>query len=106
MWIENKAGGLAGPARIGRVTFSKSGQSLSYDGATYKKLKGGGLKSNYLNTETREHYWISGCRRDGMDALYSTDVSIDEDVRKEYWREIRGRPDQEHVTSFRARGKY
>jgi hypothetical protein len=37
-----------------------------------------------------------------MDALYSTDVSIGEDVR----REIRGRPDQEPVTGFRARGRY
>ena len=25
MYIESKAGGLTGPARIGRVTFSKSG---------------------------------------------------------------------------------
>jgi len=106
MWIENKRGGLAGPARIGRVTFSKSGQSLSYNGTRFEKLTGGGFKSNYLNTQTYEHYWISGCRRDGMDALYATDVTIDEDVRKEYWTEIRGRRDQEHVTSFRAPGKY
>jgi len=30
MYIESKAGGLTGPARIGRVTFSKSGATIYY----------------------------------------------------------------------------
>jgi len=28
MYIENKSSGLSGPARIGRVTFSKSGKTV------------------------------------------------------------------------------
>lgn len=106
MWIEHKGGGLAGPARIGRVTFSKSGQSLYYGGKRFETLKGYGSKSNYFDVETGAYYWISGCRHDGMDALYSTDVEIDDDVRVAYWTAIRDRPDQTAVGSFRAPGKY
>jgi hypothetical protein len=43
--------------------------------------------------------------KDGRDALYSTDVEIDEDVREEYWTQIRKRPENVHVTRFRANGK-
>ena len=106
MWVEHKGGGIVGAARIGRVTFSKSGRSRYYDGAVFESLKGQGFKANYFDVESGEHYWISGCRKDGMDALYSTDVEVDEDVREEYWAEIRGRPDQAHIRSFRAPGKY
>jgi hypothetical protein len=34
--------------------------------------RGNGFKSNYFDVETGEHYWISGPRRDGKDALYAT----------------------------------
>ncbi len=106
MYIENKSGSLSGPARIGRVRFSKSGQSLHYHGKTFETLKGSGFKSNYFETETGDHYWISGCRKDGMDALYSTDVEIDDDVKEEYWVEVRGMPENKHISKFRAKGKY
>lgn len=96
MYIENKAGGLSGPARIGRVTFSKSGRTLHYDGKSFRSLKGAGFKANYYDIETGEEYWISGPRRDGADRLYGerTPVEIDEDVRREYWIQVRGRPDR------------
>ncbi len=92
MYIESKAGGLTGPARIGRVTFSKSGATLYYRGKAFRSLKGDGFKSNYYDVETGERYWISGPRRDGGDALYASNVGpeIDEDVRDEYLRDIRG----------------
>ena len=106
MWIEHKADGLAGPARIGRPTFSKSGRSLYYQGKRFETLNGQGFKANYFEVESGDHYWISGCRKDGMDALYSTDVEIDDDVREEYWREIRDLPNQRDVRAFRAPGKY
>lgn len=92
MYIENKAGGLDGPARIGRVLFSKSGQSLTYDGKRFHRLKGAGFKANYFEEETGEHYWISGPRKDGKDRLYETSskpVEVDPDVHVEYWRDIR-----------------
>ena len=95
MYIECKAGGLTGAARIGRVTFSKTGRTLYYRGQTFKSLKGRGFKSNYYCVETREDYWISGPKRRGGDALYgSTPIEIDNDVREEYWRDIRRQPER------------
>jgi hypothetical protein len=41
-----------------------------------------------------------------MDALYSTDVEIDEDVLEEYWTQIRDVPENKHISRFRAKGKY
>jgi hypothetical protein len=94
MYIENKAGGLTGPARIGRVSFSKTGRTVYYGGKSFQSLKGRGFKSNYYDVETGEEYWISGPRKDRADRLYGepSPVEIDDDVREEYWTEIRGRP--------------
>ena len=93
MYIEDKSGGLNGPARIGRVVISKSGQSLHYGGRTFKRLGGQGFKANHFDVETGDHFWISGPRKDGRDRLYpqsSLAIEIDPDVEEEYWREVRG----------------
>jgi hypothetical protein len=92
MYIEDKSEGLDGPARIGRVTFSKSGRSIHYRGRTFQSLDGSGYKANYFDVETGDHFWISGPRKDGADRLYggSKPIEIDDDVGAEYWREIRG----------------
>ena len=95
MYIECKAGELPGPGRIGRVRFSKTGRTLYYREKKFQSLKGAGFKSNYYDVETREDYWISGPKRNGEDALYgSAPIEIDEDVREEYWREIRRQPER------------
>jgi len=93
MYIEYKGEGLTGPARIGRVTFSKSGSSIYYQGKTFQSLKGG-YKANYYDLATGEQYWISGPKKRGGDHLYVTGipVEIDDDVREEYWRDIRKLP--------------
>jgi hypothetical protein len=98
MYIECKAGSLTGVARIGRVTFSKTGRTLYYRGLTFQSLKGAGFKSNYYEVETRDDYWISGPKRKGGDRLYGSvlPVEIDEDVREEYWQEIRKQPYRIH----------
>jgi hypothetical protein len=106
MYIECKGDGIVGPARIGLVTFSKTGQSLYYRGHSFSTLNGYGFKANYVNDDTGEQYWISGCKKDGTDALYSTTVEIDEDVREEYWLKIRNKPESKGVKSFRCAGKY
>ena len=93
MYIEDKADGLNGTARIGRVTLSKSGQSLHYGGRTFQRLGGAGFKANYFDIETGAHFWISGPRKDGRDRLYdgsTKPVEIDDDVKDEYWTELRG----------------
>ena len=94
MYIEYKGDVLVGPARIGRVTYSKTGSTLHYGGKAFQSLKGSGFKANYFDVATGEHYWISGPRKDGADALYATNVptEIDEDVREEYWSVVRKKP--------------
>jgi hypothetical protein len=110
MYIENKGGeivkrysytdqliegGLTGTARIGRVTFSKTRATLYYQGRSLQSLKGSGFKSNYFDIETGEHFWISGPKKNGEDSLYATNIAadIDDDIREEYWTEIRKRPE-------------
>lgn len=94
MYIEDKSAGLNGQARIGRVTLSKSGQSLYYAGRYFQRMGGYGFKANYFDAETGDHFWISGPRKDGKDRLHPSStvpVEIDADVAAEYWRDIRGR---------------
>jgi len=93
MYVESKAEGLNGPARIGRVTFSKTGLSVYYNGKRFLRIQG--FKANYSDAETLDEYWISGPRRDGKDRLYVSNipVEIDDDVREEYWTEIRKKPE-------------
>jgi hypothetical protein len=100
MYIECKAGSLTGTARIGRVAFSKTGRTIYYGGQKFQSLKGAGFKSNYYCVETGEDYWISGPKRRGGDRMYGSvlPVEIDEDVRGEYWRDIRGQPERIHET--------
>lgn len=113
MYIENKGGGvfetpwgahssgeanLTGPARIGHVTFSKTGRSLTYNGKSFSKATG--FKANYC-CETGEWFWISGPKKRGGDALYATNIptEIDDDVREEYWTTIRNQPERKNETS-------
>lgn len=106
MYIELKTGGISGPARIGRVTFSQSGKSIYYRGKRFASLKGYGFKANYYDVETGDDYWISGCKRRGGDRLYPGIIEIDEDVREEYWTVVRQRPEDAERKVIRCSGKY
>src|SRR5918992_5170 len=106
MYIECKSEGISGPARIGRVTFSKTGQTLYYGGRRYRTLRGQGFKANYFEVESGDEYWISGCKKRGGDRLYPGLIEIDDDVREEYWTEIRGKPACKDQKVIRCSGKY
>jgi hypothetical protein len=107
MYIENKGiDGISGHARIGRVTFKKSSKSLYYKGRRFRSLNGKGFKANFADAETGEEYWISGCKKRGGDRLYSGMVEIDDDVREEYWTEIRNMPECKEQKVIRDAGKY
>ena len=106
MYIERKDDSISGSARIGRVTFSKSGQSLYYAGCRFETLSGQGFKANYFNVELGEEYWISGCKANGRDRLYPGTIEIDADVREEYWIEVRNQPQNQRQNSIRCTGKY
>ena len=93
-YIESKGDSLQGPARIGRVTFTKSGKGIYYQGREFYRINR--FKANYAEVGTGEPFWISGPRRDGQDRLYGPSallVEIDDDVREEYWRRIRNKPE-------------
>ena len=83
MYIENKT---TGDARIGRVYYSRSGKTIYYSGRRLKTRNGRGFKSNYLDIETGEEYWISGPKKRGGNRLYGGDlgVVIDDDIIDEY----------------------
>lgn len=50
--------------------------------------------------DSGDHYWISGCKKDGSDRLYGEriPIQIDDDVREEYWKEIRNLPDNAKIS--------
>lgn len=105
MYIERKDG-LTGPARIGWVTFSKTGRTLYYAGRSFRSLKGAGYKANYFDVESGEWYWICGPRKNGLDALYAAKVEVDADAREEYWIKVRGLPESVQRVDFDSPGKY
>lgn len=94
MYIESKAAGLTGDARIGRISFSKTRRTLYYRDHEFRSLRGAGFKANYYDIATGEEYWISGPKKDGSDRLYGerVPVEIDDDCREEYWTQIRMEP--------------
>jgi hypothetical protein len=106
MWIEDKRDGIVGPARIGWVEVREKGKKLVYRDQSFRSLKGRGFKSNYYDVDTGGEYWITGCRKDGRNALYSTEVEVDEDALEEYWTNIRRKPERKSVKRFRVPGKY
>jgi hypothetical protein len=98
MYLEDKSKGLNGPARIGRVRLSKTGETLYYTGRTFEALRNSGLKANFRDVETGQPFWIAKARKDGGDRMYKgagDPPVIDDNVREEYWRDIRGMPDPE-----------
>ena len=86
MYIELKSGySDNGPAWIGLVEFSKSGQTVYFDNKALKKLKVPGPFANHYNIETGDEYWVSGVKKNGQDRHWAGNgvimidkVSVDE----------------------------
>jgi hypothetical protein len=92
IYIELKTGQRdSGPARIGRVSFTRTGRTICYLGKRLQSLKGSGISANYFDIDTGEQYWISGPKQNGQDrhSAGSGSIHIDADVADEYWKEIR-----------------
>ncbi len=89
IYVENKEGTIDGAdARIGWVTFSKSGRTIYYRGKSFRRIKGGGISGNYFDKATQEEYWISGIKKHGTNAHWAerTSIIVDEDAQHEYER--------------------
>jgi hypothetical protein len=98
IYMECKTGTACGTARIGRVTFNRTGRSFHYQGRVFRRIVGGGAHSNYREEMTGSEYWVSGPKRRGGDRLHRSNapIEIDDDIREEYWRDIRKLP--QHAT--------
>ncbi len=89
MYVENKDGEIDGiDARIGWVTFSKSGRSVYYRGKILKRAQRGGIRGNHFDEKTGEEYWISGIKKRGSNGHWaeSSIITVDEDALEEYKR--------------------
>lgn len=89
MYVENKDGDIDGvSARIGWVTFSKSGLTVYYRNKTLARVRGGGIRGNHFDEESGEEYWISAVKKSGSNSHWaeSVDIHIDEDALEEYKR--------------------
>jgi hypothetical protein len=87
MYVENKSGDIDGvAARVGWVTFSKSGMSVYYRGRELNRIKGGGSSGNHRDALTGDQYWISGVKVRGSNTHYAetTKFEIDEDALEAY----------------------
>jgi hypothetical protein len=87
MYVENKDGKIDGvDARIGWVTFSKSGQTVYYRGRQLQKSGGQGIRGNFFDINTGEEYWISGVKKRGSNGHWaeSATIQIDTDAVAEY----------------------
>ena len=97
MYIELKSDhGDSGPARIGRVSFSKTSKTIYYRGKELQRIKGGGIAGKYRDLDTGEEYWVSGVKHNHQSRHWaeSGPVHIDSDERDEYLALLRGSPEE------------
>jgi hypothetical protein len=92
------------PGRIGRVRLSQTGRTIYYGDLELESLSGRGSKANYFDRASGDEYWISGPRKDGQDTLHPGLVEVDDDVRVEYWRDVRNQPAAVDQKGFRSLG--
>jgi hypothetical protein len=89
MYVELKSDQSdSGPAWIGRVRFSKTGQTVFYRGLTLARQQG--VSGNHVDIATGDEYWVSGVKRDGTDRHWAGrgPVHVDSDVLDEYLRMV------------------
>ncbi|RKR05200.1 hypothetical protein C8C83_4532 [Flavobacterium sp. 90] len=85
VYVENKTEtNHDGKAWIGKCFFSKTKQTIYFNGNIYKKGKG--ISSNYFDLETGINYWISGVKKNGNDRHKSGKgaIEIDASIIEEY----------------------
>jgi hypothetical protein len=89
MYVENKDGLLGDTsARIGWVSFSKSGRTVYYAGRSLKAIGGRGIRGNFMDEISGEEFWVSGIKKRGSNAHDSqqASVAVDDDAKDEYQR--------------------
>jgi hypothetical protein len=80
-YIELKTGYADnGPAWISNVIFSKSGETIYFNGKALKRIHGGGIAGNYYDLESSDEYWVSGVKKDGTNRHWAGSGKIKIDV--------------------------
>lgn len=85
IYVELKTGyNDNGPAWIGKGFFSKTGQTVYFNGQAFKKAKG--VMGNHFEIESGDEYWISGIKKKGNDRHWggSGIIQIDESAISDY----------------------
>ena len=85
LYVELKTGySDNGPAWIGKGFFSKSGQTVYFNGQAFKKANG--TSGNHFEIESGNEYWISGIKKNGKDRHSggSGIIQIDESIISDY----------------------
>lgn len=77
-----------GKAWIGKCFYSKSGQTIYFNGNVYRKSKG--FSSNYFDIESGNGFWISGVKKNGNDRhkFGKGIIEIDQSIVEEYLKII------------------
>lgn len=79
MYVENKDGTIGGSdARIGWVTFSKTGSTVYYAGLTL--IKAQGVSGNFRDEDSGDEYWVSGIKTRGSNVHYAEHASVEIDA--------------------------
>lgn len=84
-YIELKSGySNNGPAWIGKVKISKSGNTIYFNNKAFQKHRG--INSNYYDIESYDEYWISNVKKDASDRHWAGKgkIMIDKKIVDEY----------------------
>lgn len=84
-YIELKTGyGDDGPAWIGKVKISRSGNTVYFNDHAFQKHKG--ISGNFIDVESGDEYWISGVKKNGEDRHWAGNgkIVIDSKIVPEY----------------------
>ena len=84
-YIELKTGhNDDGPAWIGKVKISRSGNTVYFNDHAFQKYNG--ISGNFIDVESGEEYWISGVKKNGTDRHWAGKgkIIIDSKIIPEY----------------------
>ena len=72
-------------ARIAKVSYSKTGQTIYYKDKKLKRIKGA-VTANYEDEATGELYWVSGVKKDGSNRhrCGSGVIVVDKEAKNEF----------------------
>jgi hypothetical protein len=81
LYIELKSGySDNGPAWISNVAFSKSGETIYFNGKALKRMHKGGIAGNFYDLESGDEYWVSGVKKDGSNRHWAGSGKIQIDI--------------------------